>query len=619
MALIKSFAFNQDYTCLAIGFKDSYKIYNCDPFGECFNKNDENGSKLIEMLFSTSLIAVVGLKTVTNSNKKLKIINTKRKTIICEITFPSKILNIKLNRKRLIVLLNSQIYIYDISCMKLLHTIELSNTGATIQNGEPMIALSSNDSSILAFPSMDNELINTTINDSNDNNDNEYNDNDLQNTETTQSSIQGNDNDDDDDDEENNGGAPDTEDSILSSPSPLLAPIDATPSTNTASINNNNLSENITNNLRTKLLSPTPPSDTHSHPNIHTHTKSDVGIGSVGTVILYDAINIHPINAIKAHKTQIQKISISKDGKYLATASIKGTIIRVFRVNDGVKIFEFRRGSYNAKICCLEFNLNNTILCCSSDTGTIHLFMLDKSNEIKKINNTTNNNHDHSNPNDPFSEPGSNQNEESVHDTTTNTAATDNSHSYAGDTIPSQLPIDEQESEELNSLFKLKNKISKTKFKNLGSNSISDYLWYNSSIITKNFKNKLNDYLPDSVTSIIEPKRNFAFIKLPNTFHFETELDTDDSNHNINNNGINSQFINTENGSVVSGSSLGNNNNANNNTNTHNKIESIVAINELNKTILVVTNDGNFYVYSLPQLDKGGECILLKQYKLYPE
>ncbi|GMG38701.1 unnamed protein product [[Candida] boidinii] len=244
--------------------------------------------------------------------------------------------------------------------------------------------------------------------------------------------------------------------------------------------------------------------------------------------------------------------------------------------------------------------------------------MLDKSNEIKKINNTTNNNHDHSNPNDPFSEPGSNQNEESVHDTTTNTAATDNTHSYAGDTIPSQLPIDEQESEELNSLFKLKNKISKTKFKNLGSNSISDYLWYNSSIITKNFKNKLNDYLPDSVTSIIEPKRNFAFIKLPNTFHFETELDTDDTN-NTHNNGINSQFINTENGSVVSGSGSGNNNNANNNTNTHNKIESIVAINELNKTILVVTNDGNFYVYSLPQLDKGGECILLKQYKLYPE
>lgn len=606
MALIKSFAFNQDYTCLAIGFKNSYKIYNCDPFGECFNKNDENGSKLIEMLFSTSLISVVGLNTNTNSNKKLKIINTKRKTIICEITFPSKILNIKLNRKRLIVLLFSKIYIYDISCMKLLHTIELSNTIKTIQNGDPMIALSSNDSSILAFPSMDNELINTTIDDNdNDNNDNENNDNDLQNiTENTQNN----------DDEENNSNnaVDDTEDSILSSPSPLLAPIDATPTTTTATattINNNNtLSENIANNLRTKLSSP-------SHPNLHTHIKTNSGIGSIGTVILYDAINIHPINAIKAHKTQIQKISISKDGKYLATASIKGTIIRVFRVNDGVKIFEFRRGSYNAKICCLEFNLNNTILCCSSDTGTIHLFMLDKSNEIKNINNHGLN----SNSNDPFSEldstSGSNdQNDESLNESLDNS---NNNNPNTGDTIPSQVPIDEQEVEELNSLFKLKNKISKTKFKNLRSNSISDYLWYNSSILTKNFKNKLNDYLPDSVTSIIEPKRNFAYIKLPNTIHFETELESDD--HNINNHNINSQFINTENGSVILSSGNTANTNINTNTNMHNKIESIVAINELNKTILAVTNDGNFYVYSLPQLDKGGECILLKQYKLYPE
>jgi len=50
----------------------------------------------------------------------------KRQSTICELTFPTSILAVKLNRKRLIVVLEEQIYVYDISNMKLLHTIETS-------------------------------------------------------------------------------------------------------------------------------------------------------------------------------------------------------------------------------------------------------------------------------------------------------------------------------------------------------------------------------------------------------------------------------------------------------------------------------------------------------------
>ena len=46
-----------------------------------------------------------------------------RHTTICELTFPTSILAVKLNRKRLIVVLEEQIYVYDISNMKLLHTL----------------------------------------------------------------------------------------------------------------------------------------------------------------------------------------------------------------------------------------------------------------------------------------------------------------------------------------------------------------------------------------------------------------------------------------------------------------------------------------------------------------
>ena len=44
--------------------------------------------------------------------------------MICELLFPSSILAVKLNRKTLVIVLEAEIYIYDISNMRLLHVIE---------------------------------------------------------------------------------------------------------------------------------------------------------------------------------------------------------------------------------------------------------------------------------------------------------------------------------------------------------------------------------------------------------------------------------------------------------------------------------------------------------------
>jgi len=44
--------------------------------------------------------------------------------MICELLFPSSILAVKLNRKSLVIVLEMEIYIYDISNMRLLHVIE---------------------------------------------------------------------------------------------------------------------------------------------------------------------------------------------------------------------------------------------------------------------------------------------------------------------------------------------------------------------------------------------------------------------------------------------------------------------------------------------------------------
>ena len=97
---------------------------------------------MLEMLFSTSLVALI------LSPRRLQITNTKvslitlsetlglhridqsfsfqRQSTICELTFPTTVLAVRLNRKRLVVILEDEIYLYDISNMKLLYTIETS-------------------------------------------------------------------------------------------------------------------------------------------------------------------------------------------------------------------------------------------------------------------------------------------------------------------------------------------------------------------------------------------------------------------------------------------------------------------------------------------------------------
>ena len=63
-------------------------------------------------------------------------------------------------------------------------------------------------------------------------------------------------------------------------------------------------------------------------------------------------------------------------GKYVASSSTKGTIIRIFRTDTVQCIQELRRGMDNAMILSLNFNLQSSFLGCSSDSGTSHIFQV---------------------------------------------------------------------------------------------------------------------------------------------------------------------------------------------------------------------------------------------------
>jgi autophagy-related protein 18 len=97
---------------------------------------------------------------------------------------------------------------------------------------------------------------------------------------------------------------------------------------------------------------------------------------STGEVLVFDANKMESVNVIEAHQTTLGCLSISSSGALLATASEKGTIIRVFSVPGGEKLFHFRRGSLPAQIYCMSFNATSSLLSVSSATETIHIFRL---------------------------------------------------------------------------------------------------------------------------------------------------------------------------------------------------------------------------------------------------
>jgi len=85
---------------------------------------------------------------------------------------------------------------------------------------------------------------------------------------------------------------------------------------------------------------------------------------------------------VTAHVSELAAIALSADGDQLATASGKGTIVRVWDTVTGIMLRELRRGSDRAEIYSLAFNSFNTYLACSSDKGTIHVFSLVRKDEI---------------------------------------------------------------------------------------------------------------------------------------------------------------------------------------------------------------------------------------------
>ncbi|PNY09732.1 WD repeat domain phosphoinositide-interacting protein 3-like [Trifolium pratense] len=99
------------------------------------------------------------------------------------------------------------------------------------------------------------------------------------------------------------------------------------------------------------------------------------------------------INYVWAHDSSLACFGLTIDGKFLATASTRGTLIRVFDTENGALLQEVRRGANAAEIYSLAFSSTAQWLAVSSDKGTVHVFSLKVNNsntELEKSQSSSN-------------------------------------------------------------------------------------------------------------------------------------------------------------------------------------------------------------------------------------
>lgn len=114
-----------------------------------------------------------------------------------------------------------------------------------------------------------------------------------------------------------------------------------------------------------------------------------------GSVEIVDLERVQPGQSvcpvtISAHQNELACLALNQTGNLMATASRKGTLIRVFNLYNKQLVVELRRGSDTATLYCISFSHDSAFLCASSDKGTVHIFAvedttLNKRSTFKKM------------------------------------------------------------------------------------------------------------------------------------------------------------------------------------------------------------------------------------------
>ncbi|CAJ1393976.1 unnamed protein product [Effrenium voratum] len=246
-------AFNQDGSCLAVGRPRGFDIFSTESTA-LLHREDCGVVRLLEMLFRTSLVALVGDAPA----RQLTMWNTKARAGICSLQFPSEICNVKMNHRRAVVLLRQKAHIFDLKTMKGLHVIDRSDQA----------------------PGLDPALCSLCC---------------------------------------------DSERGLLAAP--LVAGSQG--------------------------------------------AAPDARAGLVGVV---DTYTLQPLGAVLAHRTPVRAMRLNPTGQLLATASARGTVVRLWAVPSFTMLCSFRRGANECCIHGLAFATDSLHLMAAAANGTVHVF-----------------------------------------------------------------------------------------------------------------------------------------------------------------------------------------------------------------------------------------------------
>ncbi|KAJ2416833.1 Phosphatidylinositol 3,5-bisphosphate-binding protein [Coemansia sp. IMI 209128] len=301
--------FNQDYGCFAIGTQTGFRIFNSDPYKEKMRREFKDGGiGMVAMLYRSNYLAFVGGgRNPRFPPNKVMLWDDASSKIIAELEFRSDVLNVQLQRDRIVVVLRNKCIVCSLEAKpRHLHAFE------TADNDRGAMAISGgSESGILVFPGRQKGHIQIV---------------DLH------SCI-------------NLSGTQDTA-------SPVA------------------------------VHSPTAPQQAAGVgiQRTRSRSKGSFSIESNGTPASPQlAATVHPtnINIIAAHATSLSALAVSSDGAMVASASEKGTLIRIFDTMSGRLLHELRRGVDRADIYSIAFSPDSTRLCVSSDKGTVHIFNLE--------------------------------------------------------------------------------------------------------------------------------------------------------------------------------------------------------------------------------------------------
>ena len=123
-------SFNRDKSCLAIGMKTGYRIYDLTKKNSLFFYERIFGKSIgqIEMLEKTGILGLVGYNEEEesfDSPKKLNIYDDKESVIVAYITFKNNVLHFRIKRDKIIVVLEDFIFLIDTINYKSFDKIEL--------------------------------------------------------------------------------------------------------------------------------------------------------------------------------------------------------------------------------------------------------------------------------------------------------------------------------------------------------------------------------------------------------------------------------------------------------------------------------------------------------------